>query len=67
MEIDSSEQHSNASPPMIEISESDSNVTHERPAHDWKQDLQIISIDEGRQIARMAEQPSNADSPSVEI
>jgi hypothetical protein len=58
-------QNSNAESPRSEILEPGSNVKVERFRQPRKSSLEIVAIDEGRQIEG-SEQPSNADTPRVE-
>jgi hypothetical protein len=51
IEIDSSDEHaSNADSPRVAILESGSNLTLEMHSHLLKEDFEIVSIDEGREI-----------------
>jgi hypothetical protein len=60
------DEHANADCPKTDIFEPGSNVTFARRLQFLKQDLEIVSIDEGMQIDVSDEQFSKADSPRFE-
>jgi hypothetical protein len=66
IESDRREQPVNARSPSIETRQSGANLTLARLQQSLKQDAEIDSIDEGRQIDS-SEQWQNADSPRFEI
>jgi hypothetical protein len=68
MQIDLSDKQSkNADSQRIDTLAPDSKMNLRRRSQSQKQNLSILSTDEGRQTDLSDEQPSNARSPNVEI